>query len=341
MTLFLDAGDITSLADNAVVTAAARTAVEAERDGSAVLPPRQDVRLDTGLLRVMPAALKDVMGLKVMTLVKGLGTRYLLLVYDRATSALVGLLDAEEITKLRTAATTALAAQILQPEPQRELGLVGTGFEAGGHLSAFADLWPLESVRVFSPSHERREAFAERASARLGIDVRATDSAGAACAFGSTVVLATKSETPVVVGADFPPGHVVLSIGSTRPDLRELDRATLARTAALLVDDPVQVGLESGDIIDALGSGALTPEHVVGMGQALDADPPERSAARDLLTFKSVGTALQDLALATAALDAAARAGVGRELGELTRLKPFAASSPPEVTASSPGRSSA
>ncbi|HEY4279742.1 MAG TPA: ornithine cyclodeaminase family protein [Conexibacter sp.] len=326
MTLYLSADDVRALATHELTLAAARAAVEAERAGRAIVPPRHDVDLERGFLRVMPAAYHDLMGLKVMTLVRGLGTRYLILVYSQATGELLALLDADEVTRLRTAATTAVAGQLLAPAGTSTLALVGSGFEAEGHLRAFANLWPLEQVLVFSRSRERREEFCARMSDELGISVRAVETVAEATSAAPVAVLATKATDPVVDGTDFQPGTVVLSIGSTRPDLRELDRATMRRSALLLVDDATQVKLESGDVIDGLGCGALAEHHLIGMADAVAGLTHDGGLdGRDLLSFKSVGTALQDLALASAAVEAARAAGRGRELGELTRLKPFAA----------------
>lgn len=326
MTRFLTTEAITELATHELVMGAAVAAAQAETKGSSVAPPRLDVDLPRGFLRVMPGAVDEVMGLKVMTNVEGVGNRYLLLLYHQSDGELLALLDADEVTRLRTAATTVVAARILQPEPQIAIGLIGSGFEATGHVRALARIWPLERIAVHSPSPERRVAFAERMTAELEIDVRPVDTAAAACQAASTLVLATKSRSPVLDGADLPPGAVALSIGSTRPDLRELDRATLARTSVLLVDDARQVQLESGDVMDAIEHGALEQSQLVPIGAALAArsTPPLRDA-RDVLTFKSVGTAVQDLALASALYDAAVATGHGQELGELARLKPFAA----------------
>jgi ornithine cyclodeaminase/alanine dehydrogenase-like protein (mu-crystallin family) len=211
------------------------------------------------------------------------------------------------------------------------LGLLGSGWEAAGHLRAFAHLWPLERAFVFSPNAERRAAFAARMSAELGIDVVPAATADEAVGAVPVSVLCTKAPVPVVDGAAFPPGAVVLSIGSTRPDLRELDDATMRRSAVLLVDDARQVVAESGDIAAGLESGALEHDHIVGMHEWADRPATD---GRDLRTFKSVGTALQDLALAAELIDAAQAAGVGRDLGELTALKAAAAAqaSPLEPT---------
>lgn len=322
MTRFLAATDIEALATHAVVMSAARVAAEAQADGTAHLPPRLDVDLPRGFFRVMPGAVGDLMGVKVMTNVEGVGNRYLLLLYHQSDGELLAVLDADEITRLRTAATTTLAATILQPVPQDELALIGSGFEATGHLRAMAQQWPLNRAYVYSPSAERRTAFANRMSEELGIEVVPLNSAAAACEAAGTVLLATKNRAPVISGQDLRAGAVVLSIGSTRPNLRELDRQTLARTAALLVDESRSVQLESGDIIDAMEHGALDRRQIISLGIALrgGGSLPARDG-RDIFVFKSVGTIVQDLALANAILQKAGDAG--RDLGELTRLKPF------------------
>lgn len=324
MTIHLCAEDVRALATHDVTMSAARAALALERDGSVVAPPRIDVDLPTGFLRVMPAAIGEVMGVKVMTLVRGVGNRYLILLYDQRSGELLATLDADEVTRLRTAATTAVAGERLVPERPTRLGMLGSGFEADGHLRVLARLWPLEQVVVFSPSAERCAAFARRMSTELGLDVRAVASAPAAVGNVPVSVLVTKATEPVVRGTWFPTGAVVLSIGSTRPDLLELDRGTLARAGTLLVDDRGQVMLESGDVIDGLAAGVITEDRMVSLAEAA-ADPTRvgTSGDRDVLVFKSAGTAVQDLALSRALVEAARELGVGREIGELTRLKPF------------------
>jgi alanine dehydrogenase len=329
MSLFLGSDDVRALASQEVLMDAARAAVRAESEGEVMMPPRLDVDLPTGFLRVMPAAMGELMGVKVMTLVKGLGNRYLLLLYSQPSGELLALLDADEITRLRTAATTALAGQMLAPGGTSRLGVLGSGFEAESHLRLLACVWPLERVTVYSPTPERRQAFAARMSEELGVSVLAVERPEDAVCEAEVSVLATKATAPVVDGSAFPHGAVVLSIGSTRPDLRELDRNAFGRAGAVLVDDVIQVRRESGDVIDALGCGALSGDEIVSMAE-VDGDGARLgrgATGRDLLAFKSVGTAVQDLALAGSMLAAAKADGRGRELGELTSLKPFALSS--------------
>ncbi|MGY1812281.1 ornithine cyclodeaminase family protein [Blastococcus sp. SYSU D00820] len=322
MTLFLDGGDIRTLATDDVCRGAARFALEAETAGRTQLPPRIDVPSATGFIRTMPAVLDDVMGLKIMTLVRGVGNRYVVLLYSVASGELLGIFDADELTRLRTATYTAVAAELMVEAPPRRLAVVGSGFEAEGHLRALARMWSLDSVQVYSPSPERRAAFADRMSQELGLAVQPAAGVDDAVADAEVVVLATKATQPVLDGAALRRGTTVLSIGSTRPDLRELDRTTMLRSATVVVDDPTQVLAESGDIIAGCADGDLDPGRLVAVSRlARDPGLLRREPDRDLLTFKSVGTALQDLALARAVLDVARLGGHGRELGELVRLK--------------------
>lgn len=325
MTLAFDGAALEGRLGHELALRAMEECFAAEAAGRATLPARIDTPSGRGFIRVMPAVLDDVMGLKVMTLVEGLGNRYLVLLYDVASGALLALFDADELTRLRTAATTALAGRRLLPEAPEELGIVGTGFEAVGHLRMLAAIWPLRRVLAYSPNAARRERFAAAMSAELGIEVVATATCDDAIAHRRCVVLATKAKTAVLDGDALSPGTVVLSIGSTRPDLRELDERTLRRAAMLLVDDPEQVLVESGDIAAAIASGAFDRARIVPLAAPADRALPARDATRDLWAFKSVGTALQDLALARAIYRDPALRARGAEIGELLSLKPFSA----------------
>lgn len=305
---------------------------DAEAAGATRLPPRIDTPTGKGFIRVMPAVLDDVMGLKVMTLVEGSGNRYLVLLYDVASGGLLALFDADELTRVRTAAVTALAGMAMVDAPPKHLGLIGTGFEAVGHLRMLAGVWPLADVTVFSPNEGRRRRFAEVMSRELGISVTAAASSGDAVRGQRVVVLATKAKLPVIDGNDLAPGSVVLSIGSTRLDLRELDNRSLERASVVVADDPQMVQLESADIAETIAAGLLDAARIQALSHCRR-DGMARPAGGDLTIFKSVGTALQDLALARAIYRNDALSAHAVTLPELTRLKPFSAKAFPMAEA--------
>jgi len=324
VTVFFGGELIEQHVSNDLALRAMEVCFDAEAAGTTVLPRRIDTPTSRGFIRVMPAVLDDVMGLKVMTLVEGKGNRYLVLLYDVATGALLALFDADELTRLRTAAVTALAGLALVSEAPAEIAMIGTGFEAVGHLRMMAHVWPLRRVRAFSPNAQRRARFAEVMSRELGIEVVASESEREALSDQRVVVLATKAKTPVIDGANLAANSVVLSIGSTRLDLRELDNRSLARASVVVADDPQMVELESADIAETLASGILDPARIVALSVYRHRRPAP-SGHGDVAIFKSVGTALQDLALARMLYRDEALRSQAAELGELTRLKPFSA----------------
>jgi ornithine cyclodeaminase/alanine dehydrogenase len=326
VTLCFDAESLENNVTNQDGLDAMRECFAAEAAGKTRLPHRIDTPTGKGFLRVMPAVFDDVMGLKVMTLVEGIGNRYLVLLYDIATGALLATFDADELTRIRTAATTALAGELMCDVPPSDLAIIGTGFEAVGHLRMFAHMWPLRTVYAYSPNAERREKFAAQMSAELKIDVIPCATSREALAGRACVVLATKSKQPVIDGADFALRAVVLSIGSTRLDLRELDDTTLARAEVLVVDDVENVLAESADIAQNITNGNLTREQLlplstlVASGSKMAVSP----GRRDLRVLKTVGTALQDLAMARAVYRASGTRSRARDIGEIVSLKPFA-----------------
>jgi ornithine cyclodeaminase/alanine dehydrogenase len=324
MTLFYDACTVRTHATAQFALKSMRRALDAEKNGLTGISPRHDVPTSTGFLRVMPGYLDEVMGVKVMTLVKGLGTRYVLLVFAIETGELVAVFDAAELSRTRTAAMTAVAAGAMAAEGQTSLGVIGSGFEAVGHLRMLAAIWPLEQACVFSPSAERRERFAKTLSSELGISIEPVSTPEVALQNQACAILATKSAEPVVESAMFEPGCAVLSIGSTRLDLRELDVATFRRASAVVVDHAGQVQAESGDVVAALNARAITPEQLITVPE-LGMWRPIAESERNLLVYKSVGTILQDLALAQALHNDASCRRDARRIGELAQLKPLAA----------------
>jgi ornithine cyclodeaminase/alanine dehydrogenase len=332
VTLFYSGDVIEHKVSNDLALRAMEVCFDAQAAGTTQLPPRIDTPTGRGFIRVMPAVLEEVMGLKVMTLVEGSGTRYLVMLYDVATGGLLAMFDADELTRLRTAAVTALAGNAMLAQPPTELTLFGSGFEAVGHLRMMAHVWPLQRIRVYSPNEGRRARFAAALARELNLEVTASATPREALADAALVVLATKSKIPVLDGADLAVGSIVLSIGSTRLDFRELDNRSLGRATIVVADDPQMVQLESADIAETIAAKVLDPARIVALATYRRGRPPMPRGG-DVAVFKSVGTALQDLALARMLYrDEALRADAA-ELPELTRLKPFAAKALAEVPA--------
>jgi len=274
--------------------------------GTTQVPLRHAHDLEAGAsLLLMPAWSREALGVKLVTVMpkaaaQGLPTvaaSYLL--SDRRSGQALALLDGEALTLRRTAAASALAAQRLLRRDARTLLIVGGGRLAPWLARAHVALQPtLSRVGVWARRHERAEALARELSAE-GIDAVAHGDLAVAVAMADLVSCATTATTPVVLGAWLRPGAHLDLVGAFRRDMREVDDAAVARCARIVVDTRAGALSEAGDLVQALAHGAITPERISGeLAELLRGDCPGRTADDQITLFKSVGTALEDLAAA-------------------------------------------
>jgi alanine dehydrogenase len=242
---------------------------------------------------------------------------YLVPLFDEETAELVALLDGHSITGYRTAATSALAADLLTPPGSVRVAVIGSGFEARNHVRALAATRELKSVHVYSPNPDSRAAFVTDL-ADVPTNFATCDSAGSAVGSADLVVCAARSrdETPTFLGAWLRPGMTVVSIGSTLPEQREVDTATLAAADLMVADMPDEVLDDTGDAITARAEGVEVRDRTVPLADVVAGRAPGRSDAEQVLLYKSVGSAVQDLAVATTCLRRAQATGLGVQIPE-------------------------
>lgn len=329
MALLLRPDDVAACLSYSQVTDALLAGFRAEGEGRVQQPTRLTTPAPSGWFRIMPAVIDGggpgaYMGCKVMNLVKGAGTRYLILLYSSASGELLAVMDAAQVTQMRTAGTAVVAAQHILEGEFPVLGMLGSGYEARGLLDAMAHVFSFSQVVVYSPRRENREAFAREMSERTRVQVVAVDDPNDVLRRTPVVALATKSTEPVIDGRWVREGATLLSIGSTRLDLRELDVRSLERAHRLVVDSAAQVKTESGDIKAALDAGALREDRIVPIADLVRGQVRVRQRAGDIVALKTVGTALQDLVVAGRVYESARERGLGIDMGDWPQLKPFA-----------------
>ena len=231
----------------------------------------------------------------VKTIAGAMGVRqfsYLISLFDQASAELVALLDGNSITGYRTAATSALAADLLAPPGPLTVAVLGSGFEAKKHVRALAAVRELKSVQVYSPRAESRDRFA-RELADLGTAIVPADSPEAAVAGTSLVICAARSydETPILLGRWLEPGMTVVSIGSTVREQREVDAEVIARADVVIADVLEEVLHDSGDLIAARAAGhRAAPDRLAGRPRRRPGARTHRAPTRSSL-YKSVGSA--------------------------------------------------
>jgi ornithine cyclodeaminase len=257
----------------------------------------------TATLLVMPAWRgRSVLGVKIVTVFPENGARGLNAVFstyllcDGATGRPLALIDGNEITGRRTPAASALAGDYLARRDAASLVVVGAGHIASGLAPAWASVRPIRTVLVWDIDAARAAALAASLAGK-GFDARATDDLEAAVRQADIVSCATLATSPLVRGAWLRPGTHLDLIGGFRPDMREADDEAVRR-ARVFIDTEAALK-EAGDLLAPLASGALRRDEVAGdlAGLCSGATGGRRDEA-EITLFKSVGTALEDLAAA-------------------------------------------
>jgi ornithine cyclodeaminase/alanine dehydrogenase len=312
MTVLLDDAAVRSAFDWRLAVTALREAYSREC-GDERFPPRTVARGDGTWLRTLsgvPAA-PGLMGAKLIAV--ALGTRrasYLIPLYDQQSAELVALLDGGSVTGFRTAATSALAADLLAVPGPLTVAVIGSGFEAKHHVRALAAVRDLKAVHVYSPRPESRSRFADELA---DLPVTPADSPHTAVAETNLVICAARSrdESPILLGEWLCPGMTVVSIGSTLPEQREVDPEVLARADVLVADVVDEVCSDTGDFIAARAAGVDVGDRVGSLADLVSGRHPGRTERDQIALYKSVGSAIQDLAVAGMCVDNARRLGLG------------------------------
>lgn len=284
---------------------AAIDALESAFAGASIAgPPRTHLDVEAGTLLIMPAAGPDGVGVKVVGVAPANRDRGLPLILglyvllDPETLAPRALIDAPALTAVRTAAVSALATRHLAREDARRLVVLGAGAQARSHVEALALVRPIEHVTVVSRTDASARALVEEVRAGgLDAEVGRPD----AISSGDIVCACTTSPTPVVFGADLLPGTHVVAVGAYQPHTRELDTEVIRR-GRVVVEEREAALAEGGDLAIPVSEGAFGPDDIVADLAEVVTGAVVRRSGDDITVFKSVGLALEDLAIATAAL---------------------------------------
>ncbi len=221
------------------------------------------------------------------------------------------LLDNGYLTDIRTAAAGAVAAEQLARKGASRAGIVGAGAQARLQLEALLLVRPIHAAAVWARDPAKAEAFAARATAELGIPVRAAASVSALCAASDIVVTTTPSATPLVQAADLHPGLHITAMGSDAGNKNELAPDALGR-ADLYVCDRQSQCARLGELHHALAAGIFTADRrFPELGEVAAGLRPGRRGDADITIADLTGTGVQDTAIATLARRLAAEKDLG------------------------------
>jgi len=271
---------------------------------------------------VMPAYIStpSALGAKLVTVFSGNAARGLpalyatIVLFDPETGALSAIMDGRYITAARTAAVSAVAVRRLSRTDSRVLAILGSGVQARSHAEAVCGIKVFQQVRAWSPTPERVARFVSDARSIVQPTPRIAADAEDAVRGADVIVLATSSAVPVIQSDWIGAGALVISLGAHEPGMREMDPALTAR-ARVIVDSRAAAVVEAGDIVQGIREGHFTEAHIAAeLGEVILGRLPGRRATEEIIIFKSLGLAVEDVAAAQLVFARAAEQGIGREI---------------------------
>jgi ornithine cyclodeaminase len=234
---------------------------------------------------------------------------------DGKNGLVTAVLDGTYVTQLRTGAASGAAFDILGRKDAQEGALIGTGGQAATQLEAMITARKLKKVKIYDLNYERTQEFAKRMSEELksyGTEITAAASSDEAIENADLIVTVTPSTKPVFDGSKVKKGATVSCVGSYQPHMQEMDPVILERASKIYFDAEEAVLSEAGDILIPLEEGRITKDDFTGdLGDVVRGNVTGRENDEEIIVFKTVGIATQDLVTAKGIYEKAVAAGIG------------------------------
>lgn len=307
---------------------AMRLAFGALRTGQATMPQRAAMNLpEQGTMLLMPSLLatteQQTFGLKLVAVVPRNPARGLPLIYasvllvDAETGKTLAILEGGWLTAMRTGAVSGLTTDLLARPDADVLALFGAGIQAPLQVLAIHAVRPLREIRVVNRSTEHFDQLVITLRNLLGADcppIYRANSASEALNGALLVACATTATVPLFSWHDVAPGTHINAIGAFTPTMCEVDPETLAH-ARIVVDQREAALSEAGDLLQPLARGRITdPETWTELSDVVTGMHTVRQHENDVTVFKSVGIAIQDVAVASIAYQKALKLGIGVDI---------------------------
>jgi ornithine cyclodeaminase len=222
----------------------------------------------------------------------------MVILFSHETGEPLALMNASQITAIRTAAVSAVATRLLAREDAKQLGIIGAGVQARTHLIALASVRQLKRARVACRNPEHSERLVADMRDKVSFPIEAVTSNEDAVRNADVIVTATSSQEPVIKREWVADGAHINAIGTHSPKSREIDSATMA-AARVFTDRRESLLNEAGDYVLAAQEGAVTPESVVAeIGELVIGTKAGRTSPSEITLFKSLGLAIEDVVCA-------------------------------------------
>lgn len=253
---------------------------------------------------VMPGALEGAgFGAKLVSVfpaaaARGRSHQGAILLFDRESGAPVCVVDAGEVTAIRTACASAAATDALARADATRLAILGTGEQAWQHALAIRHVRPIEHVTIWGRDMEKAAGLAGRVADALALPVEVARTPAEAVCAADIVCTTTAAREPILAAADIADGTHLNLVGSSRAGPAEIDGA-LVRRARFFPDHRAGVLAQGAEYLNAKAAGLVDEDHVLAeIGAVYAGAAPGRRDAGEVTIYKSLGSIVQDLACA-------------------------------------------
>lgn len=283
------------------------------------LPLRWGLPLDKGMLGIMPGSLSDpaCFGVKLVSLFPGNSGAGLsshmgaMLLFDSEQGRPLALLNAAELTRIRTAAASAVATDLLCEPGSKCLTVLGTGEQAQAHLEALCCVREFEKIVIWGRDPAKAVALAESYGKQSEATVVAGISREEAVAGADVICTTTAADAPILFGSELLPGMHLNVVGSSIPSKVEVDNEAVRRSS-YYVDFLDSTYAQAGELQRAIAQGIVTQAHIQAeIGEVLLGRHPGRRSAEEITLYRSLGVAAQDLSAAWFVYQQAVEQGLG------------------------------
>ncbi len=282
--------------------------------------PRHRLQPPGAILHFMTAAAPGlgVYGFKAYTVARPGVARFVVMLFSTEDGRLLAMIEADTLGQMRTGAASGLATRSMARLDAAVVGIVGSGWQARSQVQAICAVRQVREIRAAGRDPGRLRRFCEEMSAKVDVPVTPVESAEAAVRHADIVVTATTAKEPIVLGDWLKPGTHLNVMGSNWANRREVDEQVIKRSDLIVIDSKEQGMLEAGDLLVPIQQGMLSWDRVHELHEVISGALPGRRGSEEITLFKSLGLALEDIAVAARVYTLARERGIGEELAFLS-----------------------
>ncbi len=315
MVLFLGEKDVEQVLSMDDAIRVLEETFKQQGSGNIINHPRLRIRTEKSMLHYLAGAAPHmkVMGYKAYTSYKG-GVKFRVFLHSIETGELLSIMDGNFMGMIRTGAATGVATKYMSRADSDVVGIFGTGWQARGQLMGVVAVRKIGRIKAYSRNPNKRESFCKEMEEFLGIETVPAERPEDVIDEADIVITSTTSAEPVFKGDWLQEGVHINAIGGNFLFKREIDETAVKRSNIIVVESKEQSKIEAGELLPLIEKGRLQWEGIHELGEVVSGKIKGRKKDEDITLFKSLGIAIEDIAVAAHIYELAKAKGIGQKL---------------------------